>query len=220
MVLTRRRGFSILGNRKSHYYGSFLDKPGPAISTDDLLWYDTQNDNDPQSLLGVSKHRSKQRICCGLTIVSPNSSRFSHYLHSRILQKFPFLVEMFYWITTYLFYRLTKVISQEIFSKTGIWDVAQDHGLAVLEFEQIGWLTILFPVTEHDFQQWFMHGHQTALTVLNRAYALIHIPGTVWLLPDPSGTQAQMMLTRAIVSLRGTTTSPLLIARLQQSGGH
>lgn len=112
-------------------------------------------------------------------MVSPNSSRFSLFLQSRILQKFPFLVEVFYWIITYLFYRLTKVVSQEIFSTTGIWDVAQDHGLAVLEFEQFGWLSILFPVTEHDFQQRFMHGHQTALTVLNRAYALIHVPGTV-----------------------------------------
>lgn len=179
MVLTRRRGVSILVNRKSHYYDSFLDEPDSATTTDDLLWYDTQHDIDPQSPLGVSKHRSKQRNCCGLTMVSPNSSRFSLYLQSRILQKFPFLVEVFYWIITYLFYRLTKVVSQEIFSKIGIWDVAQDHGLAVLEFEQFGWLSILFPVTEHDFQQRFMHGHQTALTVLNRAYALIHIPGTV-----------------------------------------
>lgn len=28
-------------------------------------------------------------------------------------------------------------------------------------------------------QRWFTHGHQTFLTVLNRSYALIHIPGTV-----------------------------------------
>lgn len=180
MVLTRKRGFIVLGNRNSHYYDSFLDEPGPAILSDDLLWYDTQNDNDPQSLSGIPKHRSKQRFCCGSTTVSPNSSRFSHHLHSRILQKFPFLVEMFYWITTYLFYRLTKVVSQEVLFKTGIWDLAQDHGLAVQEFEQFGWLSSLFPVTEHDFQQWFMHGHQTALRVLNRAYSLIHIPGTVW----------------------------------------
>lgn len=157
----------ILGNRKSHYYDSFLDEPDSATTTDDLLWYDTQHGIDPQSPLGVSQHRSKQRNCCGLTMVSPNSSRFSLYLQSRILQKFPFLVEVFYWIITYLFYRLNKVVSHEIFSKIGIWDVAQDHGLAMLEFEQSCWLSILFPVTEHDFQQRFMHVNQTALTVLN-----------------------------------------------------
>jgi len=86
---------------------------------------------------------------------------------------------MFYWIITYAFYRCTKLFSQAIFSKTGIWEVATDHGLAILEFEQFSWLSFLWPVHERDVQQWFMHGHQTFLTVLNRSYALIHIPGTV-----------------------------------------
>ena len=95
------------------------------------------------------------------------------------MQKFPFLMEMFYWIVTYAFYRSTALLSQAIFSKTAIWDVAQDHGLAVLEFEQFSWLSFLWPIREQDVQQWFMHGHQTFLTVLNRSYALIHIPGTV-----------------------------------------
>lgn len=85
---------------------------------------------------------------------------------------------MFYWIITYQFYRLTKILSQMIFSKS-VWDVAQTHGLEVLDFQEFGWLSFLFPWKELDVQQWFMHGHQTALNVLNRAYALIHIPGTV-----------------------------------------
>lgn len=95
------------------------------------------------------------------------------------MQKFPFLMEMFYWIITYGFYRCTSLTSQALFSKTGIWDVAQDHGLSILEFEQDSWASFLWPVHERDVQQWFMHGHQTFLTVLNRSYALIHIPGTV-----------------------------------------
>lgn len=85
---------------------------------------------------------------------------------------------MFYWIITYLFYRMTKVISRRIFSEE-IWDVAQAHGLQILDFEQFGPLSFLFPLKEHSVQFWFMEGHQTALTILNRAYALIHIPGTV-----------------------------------------
>ena len=85
---------------------------------------------------------------------------------------------MFYWIVTYLFYRLTKVFAEKIFTSS-IIDVAQAHGLAILEFEQFSWASFLFPWKEHDVQHWFMEGHQTALTILNRAYALIHIPGTV-----------------------------------------
>lgn len=85
---------------------------------------------------------------------------------------------MFYWIITYLFYRMTKVLSQAIFTKS-IIDVARAHGLAVLDFEQFSFLSFLFPWKEHNVQHWFMDGHQDALTILNRAYALIHIPGTV-----------------------------------------
>ena len=177
MLLTRRRNFQIFGKRKEGYYDSYLDSDSVS-STEDLLWYDPDNDDDSQDSLSSSKYLPKRRTCCGLVINTPNTSRFSDHLHSRILQKFPFLIEMFYWIITYLFYRLTKVISQRIFTKS-IIDVAQAHGLAILEFEQFSWANFLFPIKEHSVQHWFMEGHQGALTVLNRAYALIHIPGTV-----------------------------------------
>jgi hypothetical protein len=137
------------------------------------------NDDDSYDSLTTVKNPPKKRHCCGAVIYTPNSSRFSEHFHSKIMQKYPFLMEMFYWVITYLFYRSTKMASQAIFSQTGIWDVAQDHALAILEFEQFSWLSFLWPVRENEVQQWFMHGHQTFLTVLNRSYALIHIPGTV-----------------------------------------
>lgn len=177
MFLTRRRNFQIFGKRKEGYHNSYLDS-NSSDSTEDLLEYDSDNDDDSQDPLSASKHLSKRRRCCGLVISTPNSSRFSGHIHSRILQKFPFLVEMFYWVVTYLFYRLTKVFSQIIFTKS-IIEVAQAHGLSILEFEQFSWASFLFPIKEHAVQHWFMEGHQDALTVLNRAYALIHIPGTV-----------------------------------------
>ena len=74
---------------------------------------------------------------------------------------------------------MTGVVSAKLFAGRGIWDVSQEHGIAVLEAEEFGLLRFLFPVRERDVQQWFMHGHQDALTVLNKCYALIHIPGTV-----------------------------------------
>ncbi|KAL6717023.1 hypothetical protein ACLMJK_004937 [Lecanora helva] len=177
MFITRRRNYQIFGKRKQGYYDSHLDTDS-SDSSDDLLWYDPDNDDDSQDPQLASKHLPKRRRCCGMALYTPNTSRFSDNIHSRILQKFPFLIEMFYWIITYLFYRMTKVVSQAIFDKS-IIDVAEAHGLAVLEFEQFSWASFLFPWTEHYVQHWFMNGHQTALTVLNRAYALIHIPGTV-----------------------------------------
>ena len=178
MFFTRRQNFRILGRKQDDRYHSLLDDTASSTSSDDLLWYNPDNDDDLEDYNASSKDLPKRRRFCGMAVYTPNTSRFAENIHSRILQKFPFLIEMFYWIITYLFYRMTKVLSQKIFSES-IWAVSENHGLAVLEFEQYGPLSFLFPLTEHAVQHWFMSGHQTALTVLNRAYALIHIPGTV-----------------------------------------
>jgi hypothetical protein len=179
MVATRRRRFRIIPTREQPT--GILDQSDSCRSSDELLPGSHDSEDDPleEDALISTKNQPKRHNCCGATFYTPNSSRFANNLHSRILQKFPFLMEMFYWIINYAFYRFTSIASQHIFSKTGIWDVAQAHGLAVLEFEQLSWVKWFFLVRELDFQRWFMDGHQTALTVLNRAYALIHIPGTV-----------------------------------------
>ncbi|KAK2624821.1 hypothetical protein QTJ16_006014 [Diplocarpon rosae] len=179
MVLTRRRGFRLLGRRERN--GLLEEDPDTisARSSDELLAREYMIARTDEDSMSSMKNPPKKRSCCGTIIYTPNSARFSDHLHSRIMQKFPFLMEMFYWIITYAFYRCTSLTSQALFSKTGIWDVAQGHGLAILEFEQLSWLSFLWPVHERTVQQWFMHGHQTFLTVLNRSYALIHIPGTV-----------------------------------------
>ncbi|KAJ9199976.1 hypothetical protein DTO164E3_4433 [Paecilomyces variotii] len=175
MIVTRRKGFRILGKKKTSY-DSLLDEPSSPHSSDELLCYDADSD---EGLLGISKHYPKRRRCCGTVVRTPNTSRFASNIHSRILMKFPFLIEMFYWIITYIFYRLTKIVSTKIFSKIGIWDVAMENGVRLLEIEEESWLRIFFPLTEHNVQAWFMNGHQVLLTVLNRFYALVHIPGTV-----------------------------------------
>jgi hypothetical protein len=186
MFITRRRGFRIFRRRDAEY-GLLDEDPESARSSDDLLSRDYMIANDADDLstdsMTTMKHAPKMRRCCGATIYTPNSSRFAEGFHSRIMHKFPFLMEMFYWVITYGFYRCTKLLAEAVFSKTRIWDVAMDHGLAILEFEQFSWLYFLWPIRELEVQQWFMHGHQTFLTVLNRSYALIHIPGTVGYAP-------------------------------------
>ncbi len=179
MVITRRRGYRLFGRRKPN--GLLDEESDSARSSDDFLTRDNMigGDDVSEDSMSTMKNAPKKRSCFGAVIYTPNSSRFAENLHSRIMQKYPFLMEMFYWIITYGFYRCTSLTSQAIFSKTGIWVVAQEHGLAILEFEEFGWLSFLWPIKESEVQQWFMHGHQTFLTVLNRSYALIHIPGTV-----------------------------------------
>lgn len=182
MYFTRRRDITVFDHRKSRQI-SFLDDGGNFDHQSDFDSYDSTDnlllepeDDFPKS----AKFSSKRRNCWCCIVHTPNTSRFRGSWHSRVLQKFPFLIEMFYWVINYIFYRMTAVLSQRLFAKTGIWDVAQRHGIQVLEIQEfapiIRWM---FPVREKDVQQWFMDGHQDLLTVLNRVYALIHIPGTV-----------------------------------------
>lgn len=181
MFFTRRKNFSLFGS-KHGYKALPLDTTDTdsARSSDDLLYYDIDNENDTQDTFASTKQLRKRRdICCGLRLYTPNSSRFANHFHSRILQKFPFLVEMFYWIVTYTFYRMTKITSQAIFDGEKLWDVAQRNALRILWFEHESWFSWIFPVSEHDVQHWFMNGHQNGLTILNRAYALLHIPASV-----------------------------------------
>ncbi|KAF2260701.1 hypothetical protein CC78DRAFT_584478 [Lojkania enalia] len=177
MYMTRRRNFRILG--KSTYQNGLLDSVDSTASSDSLLDYDSDGEGGYEDIFSTTKHVPKKRNCWGVIIPMPNTSRFKNNIHSRILQRFPFLIEMFYWIINYAFYRFTAIASQRLYAGTGIWNAAQDHGIAVLEAEEFGWLSFLFPIRELDVQRWFMNGHQDALTILNKAYALIHIPGTV-----------------------------------------
>ena len=174
--MTRRQNYKIFDASAS--CGGYLDRPDSHGSSDHLLASpsDTSSDYDFAS---TSKYPAKRRKWCCCVLAMPNTSRFRNNIHSRILQRFPFLVEMLYWIVNYAFYRMTSITSQRLFADTGIWNVAQEHGIAVLEAQEYSGLSFLFPFRERNIQQWFMHGHQDALTVLNRAYALIHIPGTV-----------------------------------------
>lgn len=220
MFITRRRGYYIFDRTQDSTQSSLLNKD--PRSSDEYLFYDADHEDEGQELTASTSHAPKTRSCCGLFVVNtPNSSRFRNHIGSRILQRFPFLIEMFYWVINYGFYRMTSIMSQKIFADTGIWDAAESHGIAVLEAERFGWISFLFPISETSVQQWFMHGHQDALTVLNKAYALIHIPGTVGLviIVDCPSLKYFERLTRHADSLPGIITSLLLTTLLRSFAG-
>ena len=215
MIVSRRRGYQIFDTTKREY--GLLDVESGYARTSDNITRDSSDIDSSIDIVSTSKHLSKKRRCCWATFYTPSTSRFANHYHSRLLQRFPFLIEMFYWIITYAFYRCTSILSQSVFSKTPIWDVAQDHALAVLEFEQFSWLSFLFPISEVEFQSWFMDGHETFLTILNRSYALIHIPGTVGYVDMLSlGISLSCVLT-VLGSLAGGTMQLRLTRHLRSS---
>jgi len=93
MFMTRRRGFRIFDKPRSRY-NSLLDSPEASHSSDELLPYNSNDDDDLDDYLATSEHPPKQRNCCGTAIHTPNSSRFKNNIHSRILRRFPFLMEV------------------------------------------------------------------------------------------------------------------------------
>ncbi|KAJ5982714.1 hypothetical protein N7451_012814 [Penicillium sp. IBT 35674x] len=116
----------------------------------------------------------------GFQIRMADSTQWAHHIHSRLLWKFPFLVEMFYWIVNYLFYSVTRAVSQTLLpANVGIVEVAQKHGEDILNFEHASTFSFLFPIQESAFQSYFMANHPFLMTFFNRIYSIVHIPGTV-----------------------------------------
>lgn len=198
----RLRGYSIIPSSKQDE--GLLGNPN-FDSRDDDSSSDSFDDDDHQlNLLATATtskaHPPKKRRCCGAVIYTPNSSRYAKYWHSRFIQKFPFLVEMFYWAVNLGFYVSVKAFSELIFATDGVWKTAEQHGIAVLDFEQHGPLSFLFPMREVDVQTFFRTGHQGMLTILNRAYSMIHIPVTVRYLSLCSPSTTSLQLTRILLA--------------------
>lgn len=183
-------GSSLYFNRKHNF--RIFDKSRGRSPTRSILPHSNSQGSSPDGsfesdsflseadAFNSTKNPPKKRNCCGMVIRTPNSSRFADNWHSRVLAKWPFLIEMFYWVLNLAFYALTKALAQVLFSTNeGLWDLAQDHGVLVLDIEQKSWLRFFFPIKESDFQAWFLNGHISAITFLNRFYSLVHIPGTV-----------------------------------------
>lgn len=180
--VNRLRGYSIIPSRKQDE--GLLGHDKLELEDEEAILADADSDHEGISpalptATATTSHPSKKRSCCGTVIHTPNSSRYANYWHSRFIQKFPFLVEMFYWAVNLLFYVSVKQASELIFATDGVWQTAEDHGIAVLALEHESAVSFLFPVREVDVQHFFRNGHQNMLTVLNRAYSMIHIPVTV-----------------------------------------
>ncbi|KAA8645013.1 hypothetical protein EYZ11_008107 [Aspergillus tanneri] len=159
LIVNRRRNYSILGRKSSGLN-------------------DTYPDEDEDTYGGNGQYSRTQSVC-GITFKTPDSSRWAHHIHSRIIQKYPFLVEMFYWAVNFLFYSFTKAIAQWLSpAEIGVVQVAQNHAIDILNFEHKSFFSFLF-IEESEFQSFFMTNHPSIMTFFNRIYSLVHIPGTV-----------------------------------------
>ncbi|KAH6999002.1 integral membrane protein [Ilyonectria sp. MPI-CAGE-AT-0026] len=192
MYITRRKNYSIIRQSspaRSHPIQDDSSRHStPLLDYPDVESPRRSHESNMDSFRGP--HPPKARTLCGvMRIQTPNSSRFTTKVHSRILQKFPFLVEMWYWGISFGFYRLTTTLAQWYYGgRRSMWDSAQAHGMYLLDLEASFWGgDYEGPARwlEWRIQRWFLVGMEVGdwrgvwLTILNRGYALIHIPGTV-----------------------------------------
>ncbi|KAF4984247.1 hypothetical protein FZEAL_535 [Fusarium zealandicum] len=150
------------------------DDIGKRDSSDSLMggWSGSQSPtlspNDQPTL-----RRRKLHVFGFKRIVStPNTYVFEDRVASRILKKFPFLVEVWYWFQIYWVYQVGRAITALTLVE-GTVNVARRHALQLVHMEQS--LHIFWEV---GFQKWFL-AHPTMLHWINRLYSFIHIPGTI-----------------------------------------
>ncbi|KAJ9609932.1 hypothetical protein H2200_006261 [Cladophialophora chaetospira] len=106
------------------------------------------------------------------TVQTPNTAVFRNRLLSRLLHKFPFLVEAWYWALIYWVYQLGRAFTAVTLVE-GTVHVARRHALQLIKIEQhlhIFW--------ELPIQRFFM-SMPRLMTGINWLYSFIHIPGTI-----------------------------------------
>jgi hypothetical protein len=159
-LFNRRRVYS----RSSSPASSIDSGRSSPSSTASLL---SQIDEEPKwrtrviSILGIRKE-----------VVSPNTKQFQEYFLSRLLKKFPFLVEAWYWALIYWVYQLGRAFSA-VTMVEGTVNVARRHALQLIHLEQR-----LHIFHELSVQAWFLR-HPFLMHWTNRVYSFIHIPGTI-----------------------------------------
>lgn len=96
--VNRNKDYRLFGRMRDHTSSPRATSPSSesglsSISSDSLL----------AGVDEVPKWRTREVRVLGLqtTVTSPNSKRFKDYFLSRVLRKFPFLVEAWYWALIY-----------------------------------------------------------------------------------------------------------------------
>ncbi|KAK1764168.1 integral membrane protein [Phialemonium atrogriseum] len=127
----------------------------------------TDDDQDPTTRLRTLRFFGWKR-----TVRTPNTEVFRDRLLSRVLRRFPFLVETWYWALIYWVYQLGRAFTA-LTLDDGTVDVARKHALQVIHLEQRLHIFLELPV-----QAWFLK-HPFIMLWTNRIYSFIHIPGTI-----------------------------------------
>ncbi|KAF4470533.1 integral membrane [Fusarium albosuccineum] len=173
----RNKDYSFLKNKSgwaSHKHIKRSDEFHKRDSSDSLMsgWSGSRSPSiDPYEQPAL-RRRKFQVFGYKRIVTTPNTHVFEDRLLSRVLKKFPFLAECWYWFLIYFVYQVGRAVTALTLVESTV-DVARKHALQLIHIEQS--LHIFWEV---DFQKWFL-AHPTILHWINRIYSFIHIPGTI-----------------------------------------
>ncbi|QUC22501.1 uncharacterized protein UV8b_06742 [Ustilaginoidea virens] len=156
--------------KKNDEFGKRNPSPGSVAS-----WsFDWSLSASPTLLGKPPKYRSRKLRLFGheTTVTSPNTLIFKDRLLSRVLRKFPFLVEVWYWALIYWVYQLGRAFTALTMMEDTV-KTARRHALQVIRLERR--LNIF---REPPIQQFFLR-RPALMHWINRIYSFIHIPGTI-----------------------------------------
>ncbi|KAJ7778265.1 PAP2 superfamily-domain-containing protein [Mycena metata] len=145
VVLNRRRG-------KDDGYAPLSPSAEPLLSTADSAYHN--------------------RVVFGRTVRSRNTAVWRNTHVSRALRRFPFLVEVWYWLLVYWTYQLGRAFTAVTLQDNTL-AVSREHALSLIHLEQK--LNIFI----EPAVQGYVIARPTLLGALNRIYSFIHIPGTI-----------------------------------------
>jgi hypothetical protein len=173
------------------------------------------------------KWRTRRLGALGLEkeVTTPNTRIFKGYFLSRLLERFPFLVECWYWALIYwvccIFilqqpptnnlkvYQLGRALTAEWIIE-GTVVAAEKHALQVIAAEE--YLHIFW---ELPIQRFFMK-NIFLMTWINRTYSFIHIPGSiaflVWLFyyTNTRNRLDECQARKGVGEVRGSPAGPRL----------
>ncbi|SPO02921.1 related to integral membrane protein [Cephalotrichum gorgonifer] len=172
---TRKR-FDDYAHRRS---GSESSDTPPSVD-----WASTSGTLSPQEENDRWRNRRIKAFKYDRMVQTPNTIIFKDRLLSRLLRKFPFLVEAWYWALIYWVvnagskiqvYQLGRAFTAVTLVE-GTVDVARKHALQLIHIEQA-----LGVFIERPIQDWFL-ARPLLMLWTNRIYSFIHIPGTIFFL--------------------------------------
>ncbi|KAJ6487911.1 PAP2 superfamily-domain-containing protein [Mycena sanguinolenta] len=137
---------------------------------DSNVWAPMSPTTEP--LLATADAAYRDRVAFGRTIRSRNTAVWRNTRVSRVLRRFPFLVEVWYWLLVYWTYQLARAFTA-VTLKDDTLAVSREHALSLIHFEQ--WLGVFV----EPKVQGYVLARPLLLGALNRIYSFIHIPGTI-----------------------------------------